>query len=116
MGNFIEVSSRSSAAAGGPATRIVRIDGIFIHELFGTKRLFTKVTEVEDTGVRDRILDLPLLRLANSANDDMIVGLPSIKSKRIYIIPVTVSLGGITGLGKANAKDFVMVDWPVKFL
>jgi len=115
VGDFVEVASRSKVP-GASSTRIVRIDGIFAHKLHGKERLFTKVTEVIQTDIRDRILDLPLLRLADNPDDDMIVGLPSIYSKRIYIIPVKLDFNGITGLGESDAVDFVLIDWEVKFL
>ena len=97
--------------------RIVRIDGIFAHEIRGIKRLFIKITEVHPTVNRDPILDLPLYRLNDSADEIKIVGLPSVCPKRLYIIPVTIDSRGVTGLASStDAENFLFVDWPISFL
>lgn len=104
--------------------RIVRIDGILIHERRTAQHLFIKCTYVVETNQKDIVLDLDLLQLAdNPAGDELIIGLPAITSKPLYIVAVTVETYGIarilrrvTGLGTSTATDFVHVDWPVLFL
>ena len=67
-----------------PGDRIGRIKGFFVHNLLGVERLFVKLTELLRTGLRDEALDLPLLTLG----EDIIVGLPQIAAKRLYVVGI----------------------------
>lgn len=78
--------------------RIGRLDGIFVHEVLGIDRLFVKLTELAYTGNRDEILDLPLVELG----EEVIIGLPAITAKRLYVIDLR--------------DTTVLVDWSVQFL
>ena len=56
-----------------------------------------KLTELHYTGDRDQVLDLPLV----TVGEELIVGLPSIAAKKLYIVD----------LEKEDAT--VVVDWSV---
>ncbi len=68
-------------------TEIGKIDNIFVHELsLGSRRLFCRVTKTSS-----RLLSVdPVLRLPSleTTSEQIIIGLPSISTKRLYIIPV----------------------------
>ncbi|OAF61570.1 hypothetical protein VC83_02235 [Pseudogymnoascus destructans] len=62
-----------------------RFDMGLVHErVLGEKRLFVLVTELEDCGEEDELVMLPLVRIKNSTQ--MIVGLPGIGTKPVYIV------------------------------
>jgi len=81
--------------------QIGRIDAVFVHELNGIRRLFVKLTELHYTGARDQVLDLPLV----TVGEELIVGLPSVAAKKLYIVDL-------------EKKDTtVVVDWSsIQFL
>ena len=80
--------------------QIGRIDAVFVHELNGIRRLFVKLTELHYTGARDQVLDLPLV----TVGEELIVGLPSVAAKKLYIVDL-------------EKKDItVVVDWTIQFL
>ena len=70
---------------------IARLGVLFIHQLAsGSRRLFAKVVEVDGVesqglGLRDSILDLPLLRLEGV---ESVIGMPAIKAEKLYIVPL----------------------------
>jgi len=76
------------------ANRIGKVDGIFVHQLLETRRLFCRVSEAEFIGndqvaTRDPVLDLPILRLTGSKS---LIGLPCIGSRNLYVIDVNDTL------------------------
>ena len=89
MGNFIEFE----------LDRIGHIDAIFVHELTHECRLFVKITEAQRTGRCNPVLNLPLLRLGGQ---ELIIGLPLINAKKLYIVPLD--------------KEMVLVDWSIQYL
>jgi hypothetical protein len=66
------------------------------------RRLFALVRPVQPTGERDKVLDLPIVEPAGS---DVLVGLPSITAKKLYII----NIGDVD-------ECLVWVDWNIQFL
>jgi hypothetical protein len=66
------------------------------------RRLFALVRQIRSTKERDEVLDLPIVEAFGS---DILVGLPSIKAKKLYIINV----------GDME-ESLVWVDWSIQFL
>lgn len=68
------------------SSQVARLDSIFIHELLQERRLFLRVTMVEeDVGLYDTVLQAPLLQLTK---EEQIIGLPDVEATKLYIIPV----------------------------
>lgn len=66
---------------------IARFDIGFIHKrVRGEKHLFALVTMIEECDKEDLIVMLPLVRARTSSQ--MIVGLPAIGSKALYIVDI----------------------------
>ena len=95
MGDFIEYDFANRT------NRVGKVDGLFVHELLGVRRLFARVSEAEyEAGSVDLMLKPPILRLTGGTT---LIGLPRIHSKSLYIVQVEDTL--------------VMVDWvSVQFL
>jgi hypothetical protein len=113
MGDFLE-------CRGG---KVARIDQLFVHELQGIKRVFAKITAAERTvNQRDDILELPTYRLADG---EFIIGLPTISSKRLYMLSVVEvpNSGEESGYqrlkiekGATAAHSLLLVDYTIQFL
>ncbi|KAN0071000.1 hypothetical protein V8E54_011165 [Elaphomyces granulatus] len=89
IGDFIEYKDFATRA-----NRIGKVDGIFVHQLPETQRLFCRISEAEFTGnggvsARDPVLDLLILRLTGGKS---LVGLPRIGSRNLYVIDVDDTL------------------------
>ena len=67
-----------------------------------SRRLFTLVRLIRLTNERDEVLDLPIVEPYGS---DMLLGLPAISPKKLYIVDV----------GDVD-ECLVLVDWEVQFL
>ncbi|ELR08418.1 hypothetical protein GMDG_08639 [Pseudogymnoascus destructans 20631-21] len=66
---------------------MARFDIGFIHESFhGEKRLFALMTIIEECNKEDPMVMLPLVRVRTSSQ--MMVGLPAIGSKALYIVDI----------------------------
>lgn len=85
----------------GSQQRIGRIDGIFVHELLRKRRLFIKIREFLRTGNQDVDLGLPNLVVG----DEVIVGLPNVLSKKLYIVDVGT-----------EQQEMILVDWEIQYL
>jgi hypothetical protein len=83
----------------GPG-RLGRINHILVHELRRERQPFLILSEVIQTGARDDVLDLPLLELKHEG--ELIVGLPSIRPTRLYVVDV--------------GSGVVLVEWDIKQL
>jgi hypothetical protein len=75
---------------------IARLEHIFDHELDFARRGFAVVTKTLDNGALDKVLGLPMLRLANGAVEGSntgtwIIALPSIVARKAHVLPVTVN-------------------------
>ncbi|OJD23595.1 hypothetical protein ACJ73_05047 [Blastomyces percursus] len=105
-------SSRSTPQIGDyvyyrGSVSIGRIKQLFIHEIMrGARRLFAYLTPVRVTdSAIDNVLQLPICDLNRSA--EVIVGLPNIGIKRLYMIPY----------GKAEESDQVLqCTWELDFM
>ncbi|KAN0080645.1 hypothetical protein V8E54_003849 [Elaphomyces granulatus] len=89
IGDFIEYKDFATRA-----NRIDKVDGIFVHQLLETQRLFCRISEAEFTGnggvsARDPVLDLPILWLTGGKS---LIGLPRIGSHNLYVIDVDDTL------------------------
>jgi len=88
-GDFIQYKDFATRA-----NRIGKVDGIFVHQLLETRRLFCYISEAEfasneRVSARDPVLDLPILRLTGSKS---LIGLPRIGSRNLYVIDVDDTL------------------------
>ena len=103
---------------------IVRIDNLLVHTLDNRRRVFLKISEVEgneDNAVsRDRVLDLPMLRLQQEGpgvNGVNLIGLPALQSRKLYVIPVAKGLdGSLQRQGNKNSGDLLLVTWTLQYL
>jgi hypothetical protein len=84
-------------------SQVGRIDQIFVHEIHGERRLFTRVTEAHLTSDRDKILDLPLLALGIEPEQVKFVGLPAIDGRMLYMVTM--------GEGK-----LAQIEWTIRYL
>ena len=95
----------------GTRTQLARIDGVFIHELsVGTPRLFAYVTMVEGFSERkiDKVLETPFLKISKARK---IIGLPSIDSKKHYIIHVSREQRGDGGIRLKRGGPVLLLHW-----
>ena len=67
------------------------------------RRLFALVLPVRETGERDEVLDLPIVERCGAK---VLVGLPSISARKLYII----------NIGDVDGECLVWVDWEIQFL
>jgi hypothetical protein len=74
-----------------------------------------KEVEQEESLLKiDPILELPLLRLTASS---VIVGLPTIGYRKLYLVPVTIlEEDGDLEYGGGEATDLILVTWNLQFL
>jgi hypothetical protein len=66
------------------------------------RRLFALVRPIRFTDERDEVLNLPVVE---SFGSDMLLGLPAISPKKLYIVDI----------GDIN-ECLVLVDWEIQFL
>jgi len=66
------------------------------------RRLFAYCQPIRLTGDRDSVLDLPLVEPYGSL---MLLGLPSVLGKKLYIVDVS-----------DVDEELVLVDWSIQFL
>lgn len=67
-----------------------RIDAAFIHSLNDEPRIFFIVAKVwQGQKIMDNALLLPLIRIGNQQR---LIGLPSVRSKKFYMIPLNPKL------------------------
>ena len=71
------------------SNRIGKVDGIFVHQLLETRRLFCRILEAKSTGNRDSVLGLPILRLTGGKS---LIGLHPIGSRNLYVVDVDNTL------------------------
>ncbi|KAI9749068.1 MAG: hypothetical protein M4579_007019 [Chaenotheca gracillima] len=90
--------------------QIGRIDFSFIHEIVrGDRRILLWISEVEaETLEKDRVLELPLLRMKGS---QIIVGLPAVVGKKIYIVPWEEQVGA-----RDYGNSLLHCTWEIEFL
>jgi len=85
---------------------IAQIKDICVHEHTSLqppgRRLFALVRPIRFTDERDELLDLPIVE---SYGSDMLIGLPAISAKKLYI----VDIGDVD-------ECLVLVDWEIQFL
>ena len=93
--------------------RIGRIEGIFVHELLQIKRPFVRIVEVVPTGSLNPLLFLPMMRIDHDSS--MIIGLPSISGRKLYLVPVTEEGDNQMALD-FESNELVMVEWTVQIL
>lgn len=93
--------------------KIGRLDHIFTHENLYERRLFcivTKATLVEDK--KDDVLDMPLLKISNN---QLMISLPAILGRKLYMLPV--SQDGSDSLRSGDADDMLLwVRWHIQYL
>ena len=95
-----------------------RIENVFLHEIGpGQQQLFACVTKTVQLMHNDTVLDCPTLQLTEI---DIIVGLPAIHLKKIYIVPMQsperIALKGLGEKGGSGAKILLQVDADIDFL
>ncbi|ELR08146.1 hypothetical protein VC83_08906 [Pseudogymnoascus destructans] len=79
----VTFTSGNSFTAYGNA--VCRFDVGFVHERIpGEAKLFALITELEDCGEDDPVLQLPRMRLMSQSQ--RIIGLPVIGSKPVYVV------------------------------
>ena len=90
---------------------IGKLDAIFIHELsVGVRRLFVRATRASrHSSSIDAVLDIPVLCCTE---EQIMIGLPAIDAKKLYIVPVEqrrhgdeLCLGGSNMLLYCNWTD-----------
>ena len=94
-GDYIKYSSRI-----GQIKEICLYEHIQLYPV--SRRLFALVRPIRLTKERDKTLDLPLVKEYSS---DILIGLPLIKPKKLYII----NIGNMQ-------EDLVLVDQSIQFL
>ena len=92
--------------------RPVRIDQIFVHSYNDERRLFITASPVDNTNAFDEILEYPVLSIMPSSPDKpFIIGLPGIRPRSLYVVPVAVdttepsSGGGIQKLTLSTNEE-----------
>ena len=80
---------------------IGRLDAIFIHELsLDSRRLFAYVTRVsKHSAPEDIVLGIPMLR---RTKERIMIGLPAIAARKLYIVSVEHSKDGELRLGGSD--------------
>lgn len=90
---------------------IGRLNQVLVHELLNVRRVFCLITKVPVTQDQtDDVLDVPLLQLSS---DRLLIGLPAISGRKLYMLPV--SRGSDRDLVKGDDM-FLWVDWQIQFL
>lgn len=91
--------------------KIGRLDRVVSHELMNVRRVFCLVTEVSLTQhQRDDVLGVPLLQLSK---DQVLIGLPAISGRKLYMLPV--SRDSDNELIKGDDM-LLWVNWQIQFL
>ncbi|KAI9875527.1 MAG: hypothetical protein M1830_008388 [Pleopsidium flavum] len=86
-------------------TTPLQIENIFLHEIGpGQRRLFIRVKPTILLSTPDAVLHCPVLELLDTV---LIVGLPAISPKKLYIVPVDVSrvTNEIEGLERVGGEE-----------
>ena len=107
MGDFVEARSMQ-----------MRINQIFIHTFNRDRRLFIKGSLISPTTTSfDPVLGSGYHRLTLSpANTITIVGLPAIRARQLYIVPITEEEDGRIQLAKDNATEFLWAERTLQWL
>ncbi len=69
--------------------QIARLNQLFVHELNPIRRAFAVISKVQDTALKDPVLNLPLLRFTVNDQGLNMIGLPAIDFNKLYILPVS---------------------------
>lgn len=125
MGDFVCISDPampSHTNTNIPITEqlIVRIDYIFVHIDRKEKRIFAVVSHAKQTQEKDSVLRLPYLEVPVNVKGKVnrIIGLPLIKSTRVYAVPFNTESNNtmIAFNDDGKGKEYLLVDWPIRFL
>ena len=100
-------------------TLVACIEFAFVHELVrGIRRLFVQVKKVEQLeDRRDGVLDVPLLYQTERT---LVVGLPGVRGKKLYILPIEDRNSFGAGTGKVvrtkSSSTLLYCDWDIEYL
>jgi len=88
--DFIEFED---AALG--VTRFGKVEGLFVHQFSGHRRVFIRIQYVSVSDEHDQVLDSPYLSL-DGPSAWTLIGLPRVRPRNIYVIELEGRLIWIT--------------------
>jgi hypothetical protein len=109
----------------GQSNEIVRIDHVLVHNWDGVRRVFVKGTHIMETSFstsHDPVLGsgyrrLHLLAPATPVDDStVLIGLPAILPRQLYIIPIATTGEGLSVADVATAREFLWVERSLQWL